>query len=113
MTVGDDHHLVTAFGPPAAPVLDVDGGPLPPRTVPAVRHELWVEDDGTQTFCRAGLMGDDARALLGATARLVWTVEAASHFEAMTRYYEHMGWGRYTSDYEETDRTPYAERGWE
>jgi hypothetical protein len=26
-------------------------------------------------------------------ARLVWTVEASSHFEARTLYHEHLGWG--------------------
>ena len=37
-------------------------------------------------------------------AKKVWTVRAESHFDAMTKYYEHMGWGAYTtehaSDYE-------------
>lgn len=43
-------------------------------------------------------------------ARLTWTVEASSHFEAMTLYYEHMGWGIYTSDFPDQDMQPYAER---
>ena len=44
---------------------------------------------------------------------MVWTVEAESHFEAMTRYYRHMGWGVHTTDYPEADNQTYAERGWE
>jgi len=76
-------------------------------------HELWREDTGEQTLCLAGPMGDDARSLLGPTARLVWTVEAASHFEVMTLYYEHMGWAAYTSDFPEIDNQTYAEWGWE
>jgi hypothetical protein len=43
----------------------------------------------------------------------VWTVEASSHFEAMTLYYEHMGWGQYTTDFPDLDRRTYADRGWE
>jgi hypothetical protein len=39
-------------------------------------HELWAEEDGEQTLCHAGPKGEDARRLLGPTARLVWTVEA-------------------------------------
>jgi hypothetical protein len=58
-------------------------------------------------------MGDDARGLLGPTAKLAWTVEAASHVEAMTLYYEHMGWGTYTTDFPEIDRQTYRDRGWE
>jgi hypothetical protein len=49
---------------------------------------------------------------LGPDARLVWTIEAANHFEAMTRYYEHMGWGEYTTEFPEIDGQSYVERGW-
>jgi hypothetical protein len=78
-------------------------------------HELWEDpdDDGRWTFVFAGPMGDDARAWLGSRARLTWTVEASSHFEAMTLYYEHQGWAPYTTDFPEEDRQPYAELGWE
>lgn len=76
-------------------------------------HELWAEEDGEQSLCLAGPRGDDARSLLGPTARLVWTAEAKSHFEAMTLYYEHMGWGTYTTAFPDVDRQSYAELGWE
>ncbi|MEQ4210161.1 hypothetical protein [Actinopolymorpha sp. B9G3] len=81
-------------------------------------HELWEDPDDDEgagpslTFCLAGPRGDAARALLGKSARLTWTVNAESHFEAMTLYYEHMGWGTYTTDHE-WDRRTYAEHGWE
>ena len=81
-------------------------------------HELWEDDlgdddpGGHMTFCLAGPMGDDARRALTPRARLVWTVEAASHVEAMTRYYERQGWGTYTTD-QEWDTKSYAEHGWE
>ena len=77
-----------------------------------MRHELWLEEEG-QTFCLAGPLGEQARSLLGPTAHLVWTVEADSHYDAMTLYYEYMGWGAYTTDFPEIDRQRYADRGWE
>jgi len=77
-------------------------------------HELWEDPDGeaSWTFCLTGPRGDDARAQLSASARLVWTVEAASHLEAMTRYYEHQGWGQHTTEHD-WDHRSYAEHGWE
>jgi hypothetical protein len=41
-------------------------------------------------------------------ARLIWKVEAESHFEAMTAYYEFMGWGKYTTN-QEWDYQSYPE----
>lgn len=75
-------------------------------------HELWDEGDDGQTFCLAGPHGDGARSMLGPNARLVWTLEASSHLEAMTRYYEHMGWGVYSTDFPEIDGETYEQRGW-
>jgi len=79
-------------------------------TGPIVLHELWDDVENGQTFCLAGPMGNDARAMLGPHARLTWTVDAASHFEAMTRYYDHMGWGTCTTD-QSWDGQTYAEHG--
>ena len=76
-------------------------------------HELWDEGDDGLTFCLAGPRGDGARAVLRPGARLVWTVEATSHLEAMTAYWAHMGWGRYVSDFPDIDSQTYASRGWE
>jgi hypothetical protein len=71
-------------------------------------HELWLGPGDEEMFCLAGPMGDGARATLGTGAQLAWTVEAGSHFEAMTRYYEFVGRGRYTTD-QEWDHLPYSE----
>lgn len=76
-------------------------------------HELWVDADGLETFCLAGPMGDEARSLMKQPGTLVWRVEAKSHFEAMTLYYAHMGWGEYTTDHPDIDTQTYTERGWE
>lgn len=74
-----------------------------------LKHELWEEDGGTElTFCLAGPRGDGARKLLSSDAKLIWTVEAGSHFEAMTKYYKFMGWGEYTTD-QAWDMQPYPE----
>ena len=53
-------------------------------------------------------MGDDARALLLPGSQKAWTVEATSHFDAMTKYYEYMGWGKYTTEHA-SDFEPYPE----
>jgi hypothetical protein len=79
-----------------------------------VLHELWEDpDESPYLFVLAGPHGDRARATLTGNAKLTWTVEASSLFEAMILYYEHQGWGVYTTDYPELDRQTYAERGWE
>ncbi len=44
-------------------------------------------------------------------AVLTWTVEADTHFDAMTQYYEHMGWGTYTTDHPTIDKQTYAQWG--
>lgn len=77
-------------------------------------HELWDDraNDGSYTFCLAGPHGDGARALLSDDAERIWTIEAASHFEAMSAYYEYQGWRVDTTD-QEWDTTTYAEQGWE
>ncbi len=79
-----------------------------------VLHELWDDprDEGRFTFCLAGPRGNEARAMLSPDAELVWTAEARSHVEAMTLYYEHQGWGAYSTD-KEWDLIPYSEHGWE
>lgn len=71
-------------------------------------HELWIESDQEQTFCLAGPMGADARARLLPGAKKVWTVLAESHFDAMTKYYGHMAWGVYTTEFA-SDHDAYPE----
>ncbi|HUB40548.1 MAG TPA: hypothetical protein VMA72_17005 [Streptosporangiaceae bacterium] len=63
-------------------------------------HELWddPEGDSRYIFCLAGPWGDPARSALSLSDHLARTVEADCHFQAMTLYYEHVGWGTYTSD---------------
>jgi hypothetical protein len=73
-----------------------------------LKHELWIDPEGLETFCLAGPKGEAARKLLPPGSKLVWTVEAGSHFEAMSKYYAHKGWGKYESD-QPWDFEPYPE----
>lgn len=68
-----------------------------------MKHELWVDPEGLDLFCLSGAGGDAARALLPTGSTLEWTVDAASHFEAMTAYYLYRGYGIYASEYLELD----------
>ena len=58
--------------------------------------------------CLSGPDGDGARHALGTNAKLVWTFDAGSHFEAMTKYNEFLGRGAYTTD-QKWDFTPYPD----
>jgi len=72
-----------------------------------MKHELWVDPEGLDTFCLAGADGNAARSLLPNGSRLEWTVDAGSSFEAMTLYYEYRGYGIYTTDFPDVDKRPY------
>ena len=72
-----------------------------------MKHELWKEENG-YTFCLAGSIGDGTRAMIDSKAKLIWTVEANCHFEAMTKYYEFMNWDEYKTEFEE-DKKPYSD----
>ena len=75
-----------------------------------LKHELWIDirgDDYSEyTFCLVGPRGESAREQISPNAKLIWTVEASSHFEAMTKYYAFMNWGEYITD-QEWDMSPY------
>lgn len=61
-------------------------------------HELWIDPEGLETFCFASPRGDEIRKLLPSGSKLVWTVDAGSHFEAMTKYYAYLDRGPYLGD---------------
>lgn len=81
-------------------------------------HEIWevVDHNGSvlPSLCLAGPDGEDFRKLHRQAAvkdgqsvpHCVLRFEADSHFEAMTIYYRHYGWGEYTTDLA-WDREPY------
>jgi len=69
-------------------------------------HELWVDLDGLDMYCLAGPQGDAARAMIPKGATLETVIEAKSHFEAMTKYYEYRGYGIYESSFPDLDKAP-------
>lgn len=73
-----------------------------------LKHELWSEPGGEMTLCLAGPRGAGARGLLAPGSEVTWTTEAGSHFEAMTKYYAHLGWGEYTTEFA-ADKLPYPD----
>jgi hypothetical protein len=74
--------------------------------------EVWEnfgdEGEPLPALLYAGPRGDASRRLLGSKARLIATIQAGSHFEAMTRYHELMGWGPYKTD-QACDYQPYPD----
>ena len=74
--------------------------------------EVWedFDDKGNSlpALLYAGPRGDESRRTLGTKAHLLRKFSASCHFEAMTIYYEQMGWGPYTTVHE-WDRKPYPE----
>ena len=79
------------------------------RFMAVLHHELWAVPNGKTLVCLAGPEGDGARRFLEPGSTLIWTFDAGSYFEAMTLYYEHMGWGAYRTT-EEWDYQPYPEK---
>ncbi len=74
--------------------------------------EIWLDRTGDgpahPLMEFAGPRGDHSRALLSKNAKLLTTVWASTHFEAMTLYYAIMGWGVFTTD-QLWDFDPYPE----
>jgi hypothetical protein len=74
--------------------------------------EVWedFDDEGESlpALNYAGPRGEGSRGLLGPKARLLTTIRAGSHFEAMTIYYQLLGWGEYTTD-QDWDYSAYPE----
>ncbi len=75
-----------------------------------LKHEIWVCGDGHTGCCLAGPAGDEARKHFAedGPAKLLWTFEAGSHYEAMTKYHEYLGREPYTSD-QAWDFEPYPD----
>jgi hypothetical protein len=61
----------------------------------ASKHELWKEEDADATEYAFFLSRHRDMQQLGPNAQLIWTVDADSYAEAMTKYYEFMDWGKY------------------
>jgi hypothetical protein len=73
-----------------------------------LKHEVWKDAAGLEMCCLSGPDGDGARNLLGKSSKLVWTFEAGSYFEAMTKYHAFLGREPYTTN-QEWDYAPYPD----
>jgi hypothetical protein len=74
-----------------------------------LKHEVWMGSDGLPGCCLAGPAGADARRLFAEdNAKLVWTFEAGSHFEAMSKYHQHLGREPYATNHQQ-DYEPYPD----
>jgi hypothetical protein len=71
-------------------------------------HEVWIDSEGLPGMCLAGPMGKGFRELQGPGAKLIATIEASSHFEAMTKYNAMLERGAYTTEFE-SDHKIYPE----
>ncbi len=71
-----------------------------------VRHDIWRDGKGLTMLAFSGDLGEAARAYLAEGSKLIHSFEATSHFDAMTKYYEFMGWGVYEAEFE-IDKAPY------
>ena len=74
-----------------------------------VKHEVWEDPEGLTTLCLADKRGDDCRKLLEPDSKLIHTLYASSHYDAMTIYYKFMNWGIYTTEFE-VDKLPYEKK---
>ena len=73
-------------------------------------HELWMDQERLDTLVIAGPLGSDARRLAGAGKQLAWSVDANSHFEAMTEYYVFRNRGAFETSHD-WDLTSYDVNG--
>ena len=63
-------------------------------------HEVWIDSERMPGLCLVEALGDDFRELQEVGAQIVATIEASSHFEAMSKYNAMLGEGPYTTAFE-------------
>jgi hypothetical protein len=71
-----------------------------------IKHDIWQDTEGLTSLCYSGKLGAESRSILEPGSKILHSFYANTHFEAMTKYYEFMGWGKYTSGFE-IDKTTY------
>ena len=72
-------------------------------------HEIWIDKNGLHGCCLAGPEGEGFRNLLDQPAQKIHEFYASNHIEAMTYYYDYMGYGEYTTDFPDIDGREYEE----
>ena len=72
-------------------------------------HEIWMDSNDLPGLCINGPEGDGFRSLLEPGSRIIKVIEASSTFEALTKYYNYFGWGKYTGELPQ-DHKPYSNK---
>ena len=65
-----------------------------------IKHDIWEDPEGLTMLCFSDELGAESRTLLEPNSRIIHSFYADSHFDAMTKYYQFMGWGVYETEYE-------------
>jgi hypothetical protein len=75
------------------------------------KHEVWESPEGMTTLCNIEDNGYDYRINIEPNSKLIFSFEAYSHFDAMTKYYDFMKWGEYKTEFE-VDKKPYGKKSY-
>jgi hypothetical protein len=77
-----------------------------------MKFELWRSEGRSAglSFFPAGRKGEQARSMLEANAKLIWTVDALSYMDAMQKYYAYMAWGDYRSEWPDLASIPFLQK---
>jgi hypothetical protein len=71
-----------------------------------IKLDIWQNKEGLTALLFADTLGEEGRQTLEADYEIIHSFFAESHFDAMTKYYQFMDWGLYTTDFE-VDKEPY------
>ena|SRR5687767_8072991 len=72
----------------------------------SIKHDIWQDKEGLTSLCFSGDLGEESRSILEPGSKIIHSFYADSHYDAMTKYYQFMEWGQYTTDFE-IDKEPY------
>lgn len=73
-----------------------------------IKLDVWQDREGLTALCRAGDGGKECRDAMEGKYKIIFSFFASSHYEAMTKYYEFMDWGEYTTEFE-IDKEPFKD----
>jgi hypothetical protein len=72
----------------------------------SIKHDIWKDNEGLTSLILSGDFGEEGRSLLENGSQIIHSFYADSHFDAMTKYYDFMDWGKYETEFE-VDKKPY------
>ncbi|RKD90183.1 hypothetical protein [Mangrovibacterium diazotrophicum] len=77
------------------------------RNMTSIKHDIWQYREGLTSLCFSGDLGEESRSLLEPDSKIIHSFYADSHFDAMTKYFVFMGWGKYETEFD-IDKQPYG-----